>query len=717
VALSTGEHKSLLMSGNTPLAAALATLWLWLCCISANAACDGDGGTDHAYLTVNVPTADEDQRLDPHGAVAARCSLPGPFPGLASAGQEGPTASETIPLVVFVESGSLMCSAPDVDMARKAVEAAVARCGPGCQPLLLVGRGDCTFTTKLNHSSYALEGLGPAESAPTVLVIDNQCGPFVSMAVDGLEAHVRPAFCPIQVGEALAAIEGQPRRRVQLATERSTDDDAWARAAACPQGSAGPPGRQCSFQWDGSLAVLLLLATATVAIGSHGSGALMIEKLQARLPPLPGAARQPPPRPDDDTSVVITARMASFYCVFASCGLMFMYLFLESIVMFMVCYVIFVSSCVAAMLTTGWLAPHLSKRRVTFPDAVRKVLCGGGKDVLVSELLIYAICACVGISFFVNRHEPWSWVLQDFLCLHLCIYVIRTFELPNAKVAAILLCALFVYDIFWVYISPYAVALFKSWSECSTPEDLATDPNNSVMVHVARGVPADPASNKLPESIPIVIRMPRWGAGGSSSESMLGLGDIIIPALSTAMLWRFDLAAGRTWSGPLWLAETMLPLPGGAGNNMDVAAAKSYRWLCLTPHPNHFLSGYFIPSLVGYVIALCCAYFVVANWCLAQPALLYIVPLSLWTVLGLAHRRGDLPQLWSVGPDPHWLPPRLTGSGSGSGSGAGGGGVSAGGGGGGGGGSGSVREGGTGEGLLMSDGERQSESEKEVSEV
>jgi uncharacterized membrane protein YgcG len=181
------------------------------------------------------------------------------------------------------------------------------------------------------------------------------------------------------------------------------------------------------------------------------------------------------------------------------------------------------------------------------------------------------------------------------------------------------------------------------------------------------------------------------------------------------MLWRFDLAAGRTWSGPLWLAETMLPLPGGAGNNMDVAAAKSYRWLCLTPHPNHFLSGYFIPSLVGYVIALCCAYFVVANWCLAQPALLYIVPLSLWTVLGLAHRRGDLPQLWSVGPDPHWLPPRLTGSGSGSG--AGGGGVSAGGGGGGGGGSGSVREGGTGEGLLMSDGERQSESEKEVSEV
>ena len=46
-------------------------------------------------------------------------------------------------------------------------------------------------------------------------------------------------------------------------------------------------------------------------------------------------------------------------------------------------------------------------------------------------------------------------VLQDYLCLNLCVYVIKTFELPNAKVATILLCALFFYDVFWVYLSPY----------------------------------------------------------------------------------------------------------------------------------------------------------------------------------------------------------------------------------------------------------------------
>lgn len=63
-----------------------------------------------------------------------------------------------------------------------------------------------------------------------------------------------------------------------------------------------------------------------------------------------------------------------------------------------------------------------------------------------------------------------------------------------------------------------------------------------------------------------------------------------------------------------------------------------------------------MPALVGYIVALVCAYLVVARWCLAQPALLYIVPLSLWSVLLLAALRGELRLLWSVGPDPRWAP-------------------------------------------------------------
>ena len=114
--------------------------------------------------------------------------------------------------------------------------------------------------------------------------------------------------------------------------------------------------------------------------------------------------------------------------------------------------------------------------------------------------------------------------------------------------------------------------------------------------------------------------MPKWGSvhrpgQGGYDEAMLGLGDIIIPALSLAMFWRFDLAAGRSWSRPLFTS---------------CATARS-GWRA---NPRHFTSGYFLPSLLGYVVALGCAYFVVATWCFAQPALFYIVPLSLWTTLG-----------------------------------------------------------------------------------
>ena len=577
-----------------PLAALAAALCL------APAAVDGSCST-YSYLSLDV-AADDAPQL---------CALPGPFAGMPN------RTAETIQRAVFVKSETDMCGAADAGGARKALDAALAGCS-NCQPVLLVDRGSCTFVDKLNHSRTAMDGLVPAGAAPKVLLIDyasNGCGPYVSMSVDGLgKGALLPAFCPSDTGAALERLRGP--QTLRLETVQSADEAQWQRTEACPSVCHGLD------HLDGSLAVLLLLATLTVVVGAHGSGTMMTEKLRARMAPLPGATC-PQPRPEDDGSVVITAKMAALYAVVASCGLLLMYLFLETIVMFMIFYVVFVASCVAALLTTGWLAPHMPQKRVLIPKL---------GPVVVSELAICLACAGIGVLFFFGRHESWSWVLQDYLCLNLCVYIIRMWELPNAKVATILLCALFLYDVFWVYGSPYLVALFAS--SCK-PEDLATDPNNSVMVHVARGVPA--TAEKPAESIPIVIRMPRWDFDddqpGQHAESLLGLGDIIIPALSAALLWRFDLAAGRSWKGPLCLPGTR------------------------QPHPEHFASGYFVPSLIGYVLALICAYLVVGFWCVAQPALFYIVPLSLWTVLALAYRRGDLRQLWEVGPDPNWTPP------------------------------------------------------------
>merc|ERR1711939_281256 len=127
--------------------------------------------------------------------------------------------------------------------------------------------------------------------------------------------------------------------------------------------------------------------------------------------------------------------------------------------------------------------------------------------------------------------------------------------------------------------------------------------------------------------MPMVIRMPHLGKD-SDGYSMLGLGDIIVPALSTALLWRFDVAR-----------EVPLQQLLHCGRDAFVQTLSTV-----------LRSSLFLPSIVGYILGLLCAYFVVVMFRLAQPALFYIVPLSQWTVLILAFRRGELHNLWTQGP-------------------------------------------------------------------
>ncbi|KAH1037859.1 hypothetical protein GYH30_056933 [Glycine max] len=102
------------------------------------------------------------------------------------------------------------------------------------------------------------------------------------------------------------------------------------------------------------------------------------------------------------------------------------------------------------------------------------------------------------------------------LGIGLMITVLQLARLPNIKVATVLLCCAFVYDIFWVFISP---VIFQK----------------SVMITVARG---DKAGG---EAIPMLLRFPRlsdpWGG-----YDMIGFGDILFPGLLVSFARRFDKA-------------------------------------------------------------------------------------------------------------------------------------------------------------------------------
>ncbi|XP_042454239.1 signal peptide peptidase-like 2 [Zingiber officinale] len=75
-------------------------------------------------------------------------------------------------------------------------------------------------------------------------------------------------------------------------------------------------------------------------------------------------------------------------------------------------------------------------------------------DVTILAIVLLPLCIAFSILWAVNRHSPQAWVGQDILGICLMITVLRVLQLPNIKVASILLCCAFCYDIFWVFISP-----------------------------------------------------------------------------------------------------------------------------------------------------------------------------------------------------------------------------------------------------------------------
>lgn len=94
-------------------------------------------------------------------------------------------------------------------------------------------------------------------------------------------------------------------------------------------------------------------------------------------------------------------------------------------------------------------------------------------------------------------------------------------RLPDLRLGAILLCVFFVYDVFWVFLSPY---LFSG---------------RSVMISVAVNI----------RSLPMVLIVPHVFL---DSPGLLGLGDIILPGLVLAYLFRYDrqhAPLAPHWSG------------------------------------------------------------------------------------------------------------------------------------------------------------------------
>lgn len=189
-----------------------------------------------------------------------------------------------------------------------------------------------------------------------------------------------------------------------------------------------------------------------------------------------------------------------------------------------------------------------------------------------------------------------NWIVNNISAVSLAIFGCIFVKIGTFKVGVLLLSLLFVYDIYFVF-------------------------RSGLMISVATGIDL-PFKLVFPQS-PLEI-FPLKDIASSTvsqlqvSESLLGLGDIVVPAAFASLALRFDY----------------------------------YQYYARTGEHFHKLRSigvpkYFVSAAISYIIALLATLGSLHLSGHGQPALLFIVPLVIGGVFGMAYCRGELTEMWN----------------------------------------------------------------------
>lgn len=344
---------------------------------------------------------------------------------------------------------------------------------------------------------------------------------------------------------------------------------------------------------DASIAVMLLIAIVTVALGGFWSGACERDRLNGNVAGGGGGGESKA----DSGELFLYSPLKVVIFVALMCGmLVLMYFFYNVLV-----YVIIAIFCLAsASALFGCL------------DAVmEKIGCATGSfsirnhNFSVRSLILASVCIAIAVVWGVYRNEDrWIWILQDLLGIAFCLNFMKTISLSNFKICVILLSLLLVYDVFFVFITPFFTKNGVSiMVQVALGPDASGEKTQGNMVQV----PAEPQAPS--EKLPVVMRVPRFSALAQNlcgmQFSILGYGDIIVPGLLVAYCSRFDV------------------------------------WI------NSSKKIYFVSCCTAYLLGMIVTFAVMLLSGMGQPALLYLVPFTLITSAVVAGCRGEMKQFWA----------------------------------------------------------------------
>ncbi|XP_034975421.2 signal peptide peptidase-like 2B [Zootoca vivipara] len=329
---------------------------------------------------------------------------------------------------------------------------------------------------------------------------------------------------------------------------------------------------------DYNMVIIFVMAVGTVAVGGYWAGSRDVKKRYMKHKRDDGVEKH------EDETVDVTPIMICVFVVMCCSMLILLYYFYDHLV-----YAIIGIFCLAASIGLySCLSPFVRR----FPLGKCRVpdnnLPYFHKRPQVRMLLLAVFCVAVSLVWGIFRNEDqWAWILQDALGIAFCLYMLKTIRLPTFKGCTLLLLVLFVYDVFFVFITPYL-----------------TKTGESIMVEVAAG-PTDSATH---EKLPMVLKVPRLNfsplALCDRPFSLLGFGDILVPGLLVAYCHRFDI---------------------------QVQSSRVY----------------FVACTIAYGLGLLVTFVALALMQKGQPALLYLVPSTLLTSFVVALWRKELPMFWT----------------------------------------------------------------------
>ncbi|XP_073067945.1 signal peptide peptidase-like 2A isoform X2 [Manis javanica] len=324
--------------------------------------------------------------------------------------------------------------------------------------------------------------------------------------------------------------------------------------------------------FDYTMVVIFVIAVFTVALGGYWSGLIELENMKAVT-----NAEDREMRRKKEEYLTFSPLTVVIFVVICCVMMVLLYFFYKWLV-----YVMITIFCIAsAMSLYNCLAALIHK----IPCGQCTIVCRG-KSIEVRRIFLSGLCIAIAVVWAVYRNEDrWAWILQDVLGIAFCLNLIKTLKLPNFKSCVILLGLLLLYDVFFVFLTPFI-----------------TKNGESIMVELAAG----PFGNN--EKLPVVIRVPKLAYFSVMSVclmpvSVLGFGDIIVPGLLIAYCRRFDVQTGSS-------------------------------------------SIYYVSSTIAYAIGMILTFVVLVLMKKGQPALLYLVPCTLITASIVAWRRKEMKKFW-----------------------------------------------------------------------